>query len=98
MRIRNGKIIKLKGLNNMNYSKKFGLARGAINKSLVSKDKKAKEKFLKAAKQFRDMADLYEEMASLYVAEETKENEDKLTMLIGKLMIALSEIDNIKSL
>lgn len=95
MRIRNGKIIKLKGLNNMNYSKKFGLASGAINKSLVSKDEKVKEKFLKAAKQFRDMADLYEEMASLYVA---KENEDKLTMLIGKLMIALSEIDNIKSL
>ena len=55
-------------------------------------NKKA-QKLLKAAKQCREIADLYEEMANLYIAEDTKENNEKITMLIGKLMIALSNIE-----
>ena len=54
---------------------------------------KEAQKLLKAAKQFREIADLYEEMANLYIAEDTKENNEKITMLVGKLMIALSNIE-----
>lgn len=56
------------------------------------------QELLKAAKQFREIADLYEEMANLYIAEDTKENNEKITMLVGKLMIALSNIEKLKSL
>lgn len=59
---------------------------------------KETQKFLKIAKQFREIADLYEEMANLYIAEDTKENNEKITMLVGKLMIALSNIEKLKSL
>ena len=51
------------------------------------------QKLLKAAKHFRKIADLYEEMANLYIAEDNKENNEKITMLVGKLMIALSNIE-----
>ena len=51
------------------------------------------QELLKAAKQFREIADLYEKMANLYIAEDTKENNEKITMLVGKLMIALSNIE-----
>ena len=54
---------------------------------------KEAKKLLKAAKHFRKIADLYEEMANLYIAEDTKENNEKITMLVGKLMIALSNIE-----
>lgn len=55
---------------------------------------KEAQKILKIAKQFREIADLYEEMANLYIAEDAKENNEKITMLVGKLMIALSNIEN----
>lgn len=55
---------------------------------------KEAQKILKIAKQFREIADLYEEMANLYITEDTKENNEKITMLVGKLMIALSNIEN----
>ena len=54
---------------------------------------KEAQKLLKAAKHFREIADLYEEMANLYIAEDTKENNEKITMLVGKLMIAVSNIE-----
>lgn len=38
---------------------------------------KEAQKLLKAAKQFREIAGLYEEMANLYIAEDTKENNEK---------------------
>ena len=61
-------------------------------RKLNNMNKKA-QKLLKAAKHFREIADLYEEMANLYIAEDTKENNEKITMLVGKLMIALSNIE-----
>ena len=45
-----------------------------------------------ASSLFMEMACLYEEMADLEEAEDTKENQDKLTMLIGKMMLTVSRV------
>ena len=54
-----------------------------------------KEKLLKGADVFGKLANMYEEMANLYDAEETKENEDKMTMLVGKIMLTMSELQEL---
>ena len=56
---------------------------------------KDKEKLLKGADVFKRMSNLYEEMANLYDAEETKENEEKITILVGKLMLTMSELQEL---
>lgn len=57
---------------------------------------KDKEKLLKSVDIFKRMSNLYEELAELYDAEETKENEDKMTMLVGKLMFTMSEMKELE--
>ncbi len=54
-----------------------------------------KEDIIKASKCFRKMADLYDELADLYDEEETKENEDKMATIIGKIMMAFSEMQSL---
>lgn len=56
---------------------------------------KDKEKLLMDADIFKRLANLYEEMANLYDAEETKENEEKITILVGKLILTLSELQEL---
>ena len=56
---------------------------------------KDKEKLLKGADVFKRMANLYEEMAGLCDAEETKENEEKMAMIVGKLMLTMSELQEL---
>lgn len=48
-----------------------------------------KEKMLEAAKIFRECGDLYEELANMHDAEDTKENQEKLEGIAGKLMFKL---------
>ena len=56
---------------------------------MVSKDTKI---LREASSLFMEMACIYEEMADLEEGEDTKENQDKLTMLIGKMMLTVSKI------
>ena len=49
---------------------------------------KDKEKLLKGA-------DVFKRMSNLYDAEETKENEEKITILVGKLMLTMSELQEL---
>ena len=54
------------------------------------------DKLRKASSVFNEMADLYQEMADLYEADDTKENQEKITMLIGKLMIVISNMKELE--
>lgn len=56
---------------------------------MVSKDTKI---LREASSLFMEMACIYEQMADLEEAEDTKENQDKLTMLIGKMMLTVSKV------
>lgn len=51
-----------------------------------------KDKILKASELFHDMGDLYKEMHDLYDCEDTKENQDKMATLTGKLFFKISEM------
>lgn len=53
---------------------------------------KDSEKLRAASSLFMEMACIYEEIADLEEIEDTKENQDKLTMLMGKMMITVSNI------
>ena len=56
---------------------------------------KDKEKLLKGADVFKRMSNLYEELAGLYDAEENEENEEKMTMIVGKIMLTMSELQEL---
>ncbi|CEH34726.1 Hypothetical protein RLITU_2143 [Romboutsia lituseburensis] len=56
---------------------------------MVSKDTKI---LREASSLFMEMACIYEQMADLEESEDTKENQDKLTMLIGKMMLTVSKV------
>ena len=62
---------------------------------MVSKDTRI---LREASNLFMEMACIYEEMADLeeteYI-EDTKENQDKLTMLMGKMMFTVSKIQTL---
>ncbi|WP_139149862.1 hypothetical protein [Romboutsia lituseburensis] len=55
----------------------------------MSKDTKI---LREASSLFMEMACIYEQMADLEESEDTKENQDKLTMLIGKMMLTVSKV------
>lgn len=54
-----------------------------------------KDKILEASKMFHDMSDLYKELYDLHDCEETKENEEKLATVTGKMFFKISEIQKL---
>ncbi|MEG1411467.1 MAG: hypothetical protein RR406_04415 [Bacilli bacterium] len=48
-----------------------------------------------ASNSFLEIASMYEEIANIAEQEDTEENEDRLTMLIGKLMVITAKVQNI---
>ena len=47
------------------------------------------------AKLFRELANVYDEMAILSICEETEENEEKMQLYLGKVLIIQQKMQNL---